>query len=95
MAVSRKKISARATIQATVHTYTVLFEPAVEGGYTVTVPMLPGVITEGDTLEEARVRAKEAIRGYLKVLRKHGQPIPVERRDALKQPITERVAVTV
>ena len=44
-------------VKATVHTYTVVFEAMVEGGYTVTVPMLPGVITEGETLTEARGRA--------------------------------------
>lgn len=77
------------------YTYTVLFEPAAEGGYTVTVPILPGVITEGDTLREARARAKEAIRGYLKVLRKHHEPIPRERGAEFERPITERVAVTV
>ena len=32
--------------------YTVLFEPAEEGGYIVTCPSLPGLVTEGDTLEE-------------------------------------------
>lgn len=77
------------------YTYTVLFEPAVEGGYTVTVPMLPGVITEGNTLSEARKRAKEAIRGYLKVLRKHGEPIPRERGVVFEPPISERLAITV
>ena len=73
----KKKTSHRKVVKANVHTYTVLFEPAAEGGYTVTVPMLPGVITEGDTLEEARDRVKEAIRGHLKVLRKHREPIPI------------------
>ena len=34
--------------------YTVVYEPAEEGGYVVTVPTLPGLVTEGDTLEEAR-----------------------------------------
>ena len=90
-----KKRQTPTTLKATVYTYTVLFEPAAEGGYTVTVPMLPGVITEGDTLEEARERAREAIRGYLRVLRKHREPIPQERRMSFKEPITERVAVTV
>lgn len=90
--IARKKHS---VLKATVYTYTVLFEPATEGGYTVTVPLLPGVITEGDTLAQARARAREAIRGYLKVLRKYDEPIPVERRVILKQPIAERVAVTV
>ncbi len=91
----KRKTPARPIVRGTVHTYTVLFEPAAEGGYTVTVPMLAGVITEGDTLEEARQRAKEAIRGYLKVLQKHREPIPEERKVELRRPITERVAVTV
>ena len=56
--------------------YTVLFEPAAEGGYVVTCPALPGLVTEGDTLEEARAMAKDAIEGYLESLRKDGRPIP-------------------
>ena len=90
-----RKASSRKVVRTSVHTYTVLFEPAAEGGYTVTVPMLPGVITEGDTLEEARERVREAIRGYLKVLRKYQEPIPREKGIALRRPVTERVAVTV
>lgn len=53
--------------------YTVVFEAAEEGGYVVTVPALPGLTTEGDTLEEARAMAVDAIRGYLESLRKHGE----------------------
>jgi len=49
-----------------------------EGGYTVTVPALPGCVTRGDTLEEAIAMARDAIRGYLEVLVKDGQPIPEE-----------------
>jgi predicted RNase H-like HicB family nuclease len=37
--------------------YPVLLTPAAEGGYTVTVPALPGCITEGDTVEEALAHA--------------------------------------
>lgn len=91
----KKKVSHRKVVEGTVYTYTVLFEPAAEGGYTVTVPMLPGVITEGDSLEEARGRAKEAIRGYLKVLQKYHEPIPREGRIRLGRPVSERVAITV
>ena len=90
-----RKRAARVVVKATVHTYTVVFEPTVEGGYTVTVPMLPGVITEGETLTEARQRAKEAIRGYLKVLRKYREPIPIETKAELRPPVMQRVAVTV
>lgn len=46
------------------------------GGYTVTVPALPGCVTEGDTLEEALRNAEEAITGYLEALKIQGRPIP-------------------
>lgn len=45
--------------------YTVILEPADEGGYTVSVPALPAVCTEGDTFEEALAMARDAIRLYL------------------------------
>ncbi len=57
-------------------TFTMLFEPAEEGGYVVTCPALPGLVTEGDTMEEARQMAEDALRGYLESLRKDGQLIP-------------------
>ncbi|MCB9487924.1 MAG: type II toxin-antitoxin system HicB family antitoxin [Deltaproteobacteria bacterium] len=60
----------------TVHSYTVLFEPAEEGGYVVHVPALPGCVTQGETLDEAREMAADAIRLYLEVLEDEGRPIP-------------------
>ena len=71
--------------------YTVVFEPAAEGGFTVTVPAAPSLVTEGDTLEEAREMARDAIRGYLESLLKHGEEIPIEP----SPPSIERVAVTI
>jgi antitoxin HicB len=59
-------------------TYTVQLEPQTEGGFTVTVPALPGCISEGDTLNEALQNIKDAIEGYIKVLAKHSRPIPLE-----------------
>lgn len=53
---------------ARVYHYTAVFEPAAEGGYTVTVPALPGCISEGDTFEEARKNIQEATELYLEVL---------------------------
>ena len=61
-----------------IFSYTVIFEPAEEGGFTVTVPALPGCITEGDNFEEAREMAKEAIQCYLEGLAKDKEPIPIE-----------------
>lgn len=48
-------------------TYRVVLEPQKEGGYTVTVPNLPGCISEGETVEEAIENIKDAISGYLTV----------------------------
>ena len=43
----------------------VILEPSEEGGYTATVPVLPGCISEGDTKEEALANIREAIELYL------------------------------
>ena len=59
--------------------YTVVLEPDVEeGGYSVTVPALPGCVTEGDTVEEALENAQDAIRSLLAYLMDSGKPIPEE-----------------
>ena len=58
--------------------YTAIFEPAEEGGYVVTVPTLPGCITEGDTFEEAVDMVKDAIKTYIQSLKEHREPIPTE-----------------
>ncbi|MCK9308466.1 MAG: type II toxin-antitoxin system HicB family antitoxin [Methanoculleus sp.] len=44
----------------------------------MTVPSLPGCISEGSTWEEALAEIEEAISGYIEVARKLGKPIPVE-----------------
>ncbi|MDO8684291.1 MAG: type II toxin-antitoxin system HicB family antitoxin [Armatimonadota bacterium] len=56
--------------------YEVFLEEAEEGGYTVTCPALPGCVSEGDTKKEALTNIKDAIEGYLEVLRKHGDSLP-------------------
>jgi predicted RNase H-like HicB family nuclease len=54
----------------------ILHEDEESGGYTVEVPDLPGCITEGDTFEEAIEMAKEAIEGFIEVLKMDNEPIP-------------------
>lgn len=58
--------------------YRILLRKEPEGGYTVTVPSLPGCVTYGETVEEAVEMAKEAIEAYLESLREHGEEIPTE-----------------
>jgi antitoxin HicB len=65
--------------------YDVLLVPEAEGGYSVFVPDLPSVATQGETVEEALDMARDAIEGYLEVMREEGRPVPTVRR--------ERVAV--
>ena len=51
-------------------------QPEPEGGYTVTVPSLPGCITYGETFENAMEMIKDAIEGWLSVAREEDIPIP-------------------
>ena len=74
------------------HSFTLLFEPAEEGGYVVTCPALPGLVTEGDALEEAREMAKDAIRAYTESLRKDGLPIPEDKKIPL-DPVKEEIRI--
>jgi len=68
-----------------VYNYTVIFEPVKEGGYNVVVPAIPEICTFGETLEEARLMAKDAIRCYLESALKENEPIPEDRKPALEQ----------
>ena len=56
--------------------FTVVLEPQAEGGFTVSVPALPEVVTEGDSEAEALASAEEAIRAVLTYRRDHGITIP-------------------
>jgi len=58
------------------HNYNVILKPESEGGFTVMVPTLPGCITYGRDLEEAKAMAKDAISAYVASLKKHHQPVP-------------------
>jgi antitoxin HicB len=60
--------------------FTILLHPEPEaGGYSVTVPALPGCFSQGDTVDEAIANAEDAIRLYLEDLEAEGEPIPEER----------------
>jgi predicted RNase H-like HicB family nuclease len=61
---------ARKSLKKKVYQFTAIFEKNEDGGYTVTVPSLPGCISEGDTFDEALKSIKEAIVLYLEVMKK-------------------------
>jgi predicted RNase H-like HicB family nuclease len=60
------------------HHYTIVLRPEPEGGFTASVPALPGCVTYGRTLKEAKAVARDAIAGYIESLRKHREPIPTD-----------------
>ncbi len=57
-------------------TYRIISSPEPEGGFTVTVPALPGCITYGNDLDQVTFMAREAIEGYIEVLKEMNEPIP-------------------
>ncbi len=56
--------------------FNVIFRNEAEGGFTVLVPALPGCITYGKNLAEAKRMAEDAIKGYIISLQKRREPIP-------------------
>ncbi len=53
-----------------------VLEPQPEGGYTVTSPLLPELITEGDTMAEALANVEDAFRAVVEIYQDRGRPLP-------------------
>jgi antitoxin HicB len=67
--------------------FSVVLEPQEDGGFTVLVPALPEVVTEGDTEEEALANAHEAIRAIVAYRRDHGIAIPADAPPEIRRVI--------
>ena len=75
-------------LEKKVYQYTAIFEPDIEvGGYTVTIPSLPGCISEGDTFEQALKNIKEAASLYLEVMRTKKEEILREEKGVIIAPV--------
>ena len=59
-------------------TFTVVLEPAEEGGFIATVPALPELGTQGDTRDEAMANAREAIELVIEDRLARGEPMPAD-----------------
>lgn len=53
-----------------------VFTPQPEGGFTVTSPVLPELVTEGDTLEEAYANVADALAAVVELYADQGRPLP-------------------
>ena len=74
--------------------YTVIYEPAEEGGYIAHIPALNGLATQGETIEEDREMARDVIKGYIETLHELNQPIPEDIYES-QQLSTEKLAIAV
>jgi antitoxin HicB len=75
----------RSNIVAEKYSFSVVLEPQEGGGFTVLVPALPEVVTEGDTEREALSNAEEAIRAVLEYRRDCGLLIPSDTQPAVRR----------
>ncbi len=67
--------------------YDVVFEEQEVGGYTVSVPLLPGCISEGDTFEEAKKNIADAIKLYVEDLAADGEKVPLRYSNTFIAPV--------
>jgi predicted RNase H-like HicB family nuclease len=67
--------------------YTFVFQPEPEGGFTVTCPALPGLVTYGETMSEAREMALDAMEGLIELmLEKEGRVPESDAEEAIPRP---------
>ncbi len=55
-----------------------VFDPQPEGGFTVTCPLLPELVTEGDTFEDAMENVRDALQAVLEIYEDLGRPLPAD-----------------
>ena len=73
--------------------YTVVFEPAEEGGYVAYVPVLDNIATQGETFEETVENVKEAISGVVAVMNDEGLDIPREKPETFFTKVAVSAAI--
>ena len=73
-----------------------VLEPQPEGGYTVTSPLLPELITEGETITECLINAEDAFAVVIEIYEDEGRPLPSDIRvDDSRGPVSVEAVVTV
>jgi antitoxin HicB len=66
------------------YSYSVILEPQEGGGFTVLVPALPEVVTEGETEQEALANVEEAIRAILEYRQEQGLTPPSDAQPEIR-----------
>ena len=78
----------KAPIQVGEYSFTIVVEQNDPDGYLVTCPALPGLVTEGDTLDDAYEMAHDAIQVYLESLIANGETVP---QDKIMMPVRVKI----
>ena len=61
----------------------VVIYPGEDGFWVAECPSLPGCVSQGASREEAVTNIREAIAGYIEVLKEDGLPVPEEKFGAV------------
>lgn len=68
---------------------TVILEPEADGGYSVVCPVIPGCVSQGDSLDEALANIREAILLCLEARQEMEQALPLETPEIIAEEIRE------
>jgi antitoxin HicB len=72
-----------------------VLQPQPEGGYTVTSPLLPELLTEGDTVEEALENVKDALAAVVEIYHDLGRTLPSQAQiPSIGGPLSFETVVT-
>ena len=75
-----------------IYQYTAVFEPDIKtGGFTVTIPALPGCISEGDNFEEAVKNIQEAASLYIETMQDKDFDVPIQEGGIVIAPVEIRM----
>ena len=72
-----------------------VLDPQPEGGYTVTSPLLPELITEGETVSEALSNAEDAFAAVMEIYEDRGHPLPPSILDKTNGPVSVEALVAI
>ena len=74
--------------------FNIRFQKAEEGGYIVSIPEMPGCVTQAETFEEGLAMIRDALEGLLEVAVEDGDPIPEQFQDLIEE-LTKSSAIHV
>jgi len=91
VAKSKVKNNTKKMVAENIYKYTAVFEPAIEGGFNVSFPALPGCFTCGNNLPHAKKMAKEVLGLWIEELLSQKENLPLTDAKPIVQKISTKV----